>query len=155
VNKRIQNLLDLGHLVHDAAPDEEIVGLWGHALEAYDDMCLANRAPARRLLSAYDAGRVAALAVVRAANLRVRARNHHEMTFTAAGFLAGEEVADLVQKFQKLRLQRIEMEYGWKEKASPDDVERAISKLRLLLAHAVRSIGEQRPALQGTIEPPA
>lgn len=100
MNKRIQNLVDLGHLVHDAAPDEEIVGLWGHALEAYDDACLANRAPARRLLSAYDAGRVAALAAVRAANLRVRARNHHEMTFTAAGFLAGEEVTELVQSFK-------------------------------------------------------
>lgn len=155
MNERIRNLLDLGRLVHDAAPDEEVVGLWAHALEAYDDACLTNRAPVRRLLSAYDAGRLAALGVVRAANLRVRAQNHHEVTFAAAGFLAGEELEGLVQEFQALRLERVQIEYGWKGRASSGDVEKALSSVRRLLIHASRSILEQRPALKREIAPPS
>ena len=130
------------------------MGLWANALEAYEDARLANRAPARRLLSAYDAARLAALAIVRAANLRVRAQNHHEVTFTAAGFLVGEELAGLAQEFQNLRLERIEMEYAGKRRASPGDVERALSWVRLLLVHAARWIGEQRPALERRISLP-
>jgi hypothetical protein len=87
------------------------------------------------------------LAVVRAANLRVRAQNHHEVTFTAAGFLASEELAGLAQEFQTLRFDRIEMEYGWKGRASPGDVEKALSRVRLLLV--------QRTALQREITPPS
>lgn len=47
------------------------------------------------------------------------------------------------------------MEYGWKEKASPDDVEQVISRLRLLLVHAARSIARERAALEGEIMPPS
>lgn len=155
MNERIRNLLDLGRLVHEAAPDEEVLGLWAHALEAYEDACLTNRAPARRLLSAYDAGRVAALAVVRAADLRVRAQNHHEVTLAVAGILAGAEVEGLVQEFQALRLERVQIEYGWKGRASSGDVEKALARVRLLLVHASRAIRESRPALEREIAAPS
>ena len=111
MSTRIDNLLDMGRLVREPAPDEE------------------ERSPNRRLTSAYDAGRIAALAVVRAADLRVRASNHHEVTLTAAGFVANGELEALLQEFQALRLERIQIEYGWETRTSAAEVERVLPRV--------------------------
>lgn len=155
MNDRLRNLIEMGRLVEEGAPDEEIEGLWATALEAFEDACLANRSPNRRLTAAYDAGRVAALAVVRSAGLRVRAQNHHEVTLAAAGLLAGSPLEALLQEFQGLRLERIQIEYGWKTRASPADVEKVLSRVRLILSHASRWIGARRPAVAEGVRPPA
>ena len=75
MNERIEALIQMGRLVSQEAPDEEIAGVWENAAEAWADASLAVRSANRRMTSAYDAGRISALAVVRAANLRVRAQN--------------------------------------------------------------------------------
>ena len=147
MNPRIANLISLGRLVEEAASDEEVRGLWSHASEAYEDAALPNRSPNRRLTSAYDAGRIAALAVVRAANLRVRAQNHHEVTLAAAGLLAGEPLQTLFQEFQGLHLERIQIEYGWKTRASVDDVNRVLPKVLAILQHGSRWLRSERPAV--------
>jgi hypothetical protein len=148
VNARIGNLISLGRLVEEEACDEEVSGLWSHAGEAYEDGALTNRSPNRRLTSAYDAGRIAALAVVRAANLRVRAQNHHEVTLAAAGLLAGEPLQTLFQEFQGLRLERIQIEYGWNTRATVADVDRVLPKVLAILEHGSRWIRSQRPAVE-------
>lgn len=155
MSTRIDTLLDMGRLVREPAPDEEVSGLWAHAVEAYEDACLEKRSPNRRLTSPYDAGRVAALAVVRATDLRVRASNHHEVTVTAAGFLAGGELEALLQEFQALRLERIQIEYGWKTRTSAAEVERALPRIRDILVHASRAIARRRPSVRDDISPPA
>jgi len=155
MNERIDNLLEMGRLVHETAPDEEVVGLWASAVEAYDDACLIVRSPNRRLTAAYDAGRLAALALVRAAGLRVRARNHHEVTLTAAGFLGGDELEERVQGFQALRLERIQIEYGWNANTSHTKIDEVLPDLRKILALAGLAIREQRPSVSNEIRPPA
>lgn len=147
MNTRIANLISLGRLVEEAASDDEVRGLWSHASEAYEDATLPNRSPNRRLTSAYDAGRIAALAVVRASNLRVRAQNHHEVTLAAAGLLAGEALQMLLQEFQALRLERIQIEYGWKTRASVDDVNRVLPKVLAIPEHGSRWISSERPTV--------
>jgi hypothetical protein len=154
VSDRIENLVEMGRLAREDAPDEEVVGLWANAVEAYEDAALANRSPNRRLTSAYDAGRVAALALVRAANLRVRARNHHEVTLAAAGFVGGEELEGLFQEFQALRLERIQLEYGWQVKATVGDVEAVLPRVRRILSLAHRAVAALRPGLEREITPP-
>lgn len=147
MNARIANLISMGRLVEEPAPDDEISGLWENAVEAYQDAALSNRSPNRRLTSAYDAGRIAALAVVRAANLRVRAQNHHEVTLAAAGLLAGDPLEGLLQEFQALRLGRIQIEYGWRVRASAADVDRVLPKVLALLEAGERSIRSGRPGM--------
>jgi len=147
MNARIANLISMGRLVEEAASDDEVRGLWSHASEAYEDAALPNRSPNRRLTSAYDAGRIAVLAVVRAANLRVRAQNHHEVTLAAAGLLAGEELQMLLQEFQALRLERIQIEYGWKTRASVEDVNRVLPKVLAILEHGAGWISSERPTV--------
>ena len=147
MNARIANLVSLGRLVEEAASDEEVSGLWSHAAEAYADGALTNRSPNRRLTSAYDAGRIAALAVVRTANLRVRAQNHHEVTLAAAGLLAGKPLQTLFQEFQGLRLERIQIEYGWNTRATVSDVDRVLPKVLAILEHGSQWIQSARPVV--------
>ena len=77
---RIQNLVDAGRLSREPASDDEIAGLWANALQAFGDAQVESISANGRLLRAYDAGRIAAAAVVRSRDLRVRAANHHELT---------------------------------------------------------------------------
>lgn len=155
MNDPIKNLLDMGRLVSEPAPDEEVVGLWAGAVEAFEDACLANRSPNRRLTAAYDAGRLSALALVRAGNLRVRAKNHHEVTLAAAGLMGSGELEELIQEFQALRLERIQIEYGWNARTTPAHVEEVLPKVRAILVQASRAIAMQRPAVSGSTRPPA
>jgi hypothetical protein len=76
VSDRIQALIDAGRLVREPAPDEEIAGLWANAIEAFADARFTGLSANGRMVRAYDAGRIAATAVVRAHDLRVRATNH-------------------------------------------------------------------------------
>ena len=155
MNDRIDNLLRIDRLVHEAAPDEEVVGLWESAVEAFEDARLVVRSPKRRLTAAYDAGRLSALALVRAAGLRVRARNHHEVTLTAAGFLGGDELDELLQEFQALRLERIQIEYGWSASTSPAQIDEILPGVREILGLIGQAIREQRPSVRDRISPPA
>ncbi len=155
MNDRILGLIELGRLAREDAPDDEIRGLWEGALEAFDDACLENRSPNRRLTAAYDAGRIAALAVVRAADLRVRARNHHELTLAVAGILGGGELEALLQEFQALRLERNQIEYGWQTKATVQAVEQTLGKVRMILEHAAHHLRSQRPAGAAGIRTPS
>lgn len=153
MNERIQNLIEIGMLAHHAASDPEIIGLWEHAIEAYKDARLTIRSPNRRLVSAYDAGRGAATALVRSANLRVRASNHHETTITAAGFLGGEDLATPMEKLNKLRVDRVEVEYGYDTWFSDADIQRILPNVREILGRVRGKIVEQRSALQDKLAP--
>lgn len=154
MNERIANLKTLGRLVVEAAPDEEVIGVWQSAVEALEDASLTNRRPNRRLTAAYDGGRLAALAVVRAADLRVRARNHHEVTLAAAGFLGGSALERLLQEFQGLRMDRREIEYGWMRSVSIEEVDRATSRVRAIIEAAASWIRDSRPTVAARISLP-
>lgn len=153
MNERIQNLIDIGKLAPHAAPDPEIIGLWEHAIDAYEDACLTMRNPNRRLVSAYDAGRGAASALVRSANLRIRAHNHHEATIAAAGFLGGSELVAPLRALDKLRVDRIEVEYGYEIWFSEADVQRVLPSVREILIRVREKIVEERSALKDKLAP--
>jgi predicted ArsR family transcriptional regulator len=154
VNERIDNLRGIGRLVDEPAPDEEVIGLWVGALDALEDACLSVRTPNRRLTAAYDAGRTAALAVVRAADLRVRANNHHEVTLAAAGFLVQGALEPLLQEFQERRMDRIQIEYGWAKRATDEEVRDAVSQSRAILELAAAWIREHRRSVAAEIQFP-
>ncbi|HEU4884535.1 MAG TPA: hypothetical protein VFT45_19930 [Longimicrobium sp.] len=90
---RIQNLVDAGRLSREPAPDGEIAGLWANAVQAFHDASAGSISANGRLVRAYDAGRIAAAAIVRSRDLRVRAANHHELTLAVAGLVSGADLA--------------------------------------------------------------
>jgi hypothetical protein len=151
---RIQNLVDAGRLTQDEARDAEVAGLWSNALEAFADASVPGMSAKGRLVRAYDAGRLAATALVRSRNLRVRAANHHEVTLAAAGFLSAGELATLLGDLDDLRTLRSSAEYGWESSLSNTDAENALATVRLLLRHGARDLREHRPALAQRIQSP-
>jgi hypothetical protein len=104
---------------------------------------------------AYDAARLAAAALVRSRDLRVRATNHHEVTLAAAGFVAGGSLAALVGELDELRTLRIEVEYGWASNVSAEDAQNALEIVRRFLDEGAPNLREHRPSLESRIQPPA
>lgn len=120
---RIQNLIEAGRLAREPAPDAEITGLWSNALQAYQDARVKNVSPTGRLVRAYDAGRIAAAAIVRSRDLRVRAANHHEVTLAVAALVSSAELAKAFAELDGIRRRRVDLEYGWQAGASEQEVE--------------------------------
>jgi hypothetical protein len=152
---RIQNLLDMGKLVHEPAPDNEVAGLWSNALQAFQDAHVPEMSASGRLVRAYDAGRIAAMAILRSRDLRPRASNHHEITISAAQGLAADELRKALGGLDVLRPLRAEAEYGWQVRTSAGDAERAMKVARQVLEHGARNLREHRPTLENRIQPPA
>ena len=148
---RIQNLVDAGRLARVPAPDDEVAGLWANALQAYADARVAALSANGRLVRAYDAGRIAASAVVRSRGLRVRATNHHEVTIAVAALVGGELLATALREFEALRTLRSGIEYGWGAGASGQDVERAVGVVGRILEHGARDLQQNRPEIASRI----
>ena len=127
----------------------------GEALHAFDDARVPEISASGRLVRAYDAGRIAAMAILRSRDLRPRASNHHEITIGAAQMFAAGELRAALGGLDVLRPLRAEAEYGWQVKPSPADAERAIKVARQVLEHGARNLLEHRPALEKRIQPPA
>jgi hypothetical protein len=151
---RIQNLVDLGRLVREPAPDDEIAGLWTNALQAYEDACVAGLSASGRLVRAYDAGRIAAMAMLRSRDLRPRASNHHEITISVAQLLAVGELRPALGRLDVLRPLRTEAEYGWQARISVGDVETATKVAKQVLELGARNLLEHRPGLGSRIQLP-
>jgi hypothetical protein len=152
MKEQIQKLLESGLIASEPAPDDEISDLWSGAVEAYAD-AVENRYPNRRLLAAYDAARLTALVLLRAADLRVRAQNHHELTFAVAALLAGDDLADLLNLFEPLRLERSKIEYGRRVRAPKVDLEPLLPRLRELLERGRIVLIRLKPDLQARLLP--
>jgi hypothetical protein len=151
---RIENLIAAGRLQHSAAPDEEVIGLWGNALKAFGDATLASQSLRGRLTDAYDAGRLAAHAIVRCHGLRVRAANHHEMTIATAALLTGSPLSQALNRLQGTRTMRVEIEYGWGNVVNPHEVDSATSIVREILQEGARHIRAQRETVKRRIKLP-
>jgi hypothetical protein len=97
--------------------------------------------------SAYDAGRFAATALVRAHGLRVRAQNHHEIVLRSAGLLGGDELNRALNQFHRVRTLRAELEYGWEDVTLGERLTEALSLADRVLALVAPQLVGVRPAL--------
>lgn len=148
---RIQNLIDAGRLSREPAPDDEIVGLWSNAVQAFRDAQVASVSANGRLLRAYDAGRIAAAAIVRSRDLRVRAANHHELTLAVAALVSGADLAKAFSEMDGMRRLRADLEYGWQAGASDQDVDRALDVVRRILIGGAVELVASRPTLNARL----
>lgn len=148
---RIQSLVDAGRLSRELASDDEIAGLWANAVQAFGDALVDGVSANGRLLRAYDAGRIAAAAVVRSRDLRVRAANHHELTLAVAALVSGHELALAFNEMDGMRRLRTDLEYGWQAGASDADVHRALDVVRRILRRGSAELAVSRPSLAGRV----
>lgn len=154
MSDRIHNLIDLGRLSREPAGDDEIAGLWENARQALGDASIQGISASGRLIRAYDAGRIAAMALVRSHALRVRAANHHEVTLAVARLVAGDETGKALKELDGLRTRRVDAEYGWQAGISAADADRAVEVARRVLQHGACDLREHRPTLADRINPP-
>ena len=150
---RIQNLVDAGRLTREPAPDPEVAGLWANALVAFGDASITGMSAAGRLVRAYDAGRIAATALVRSRDLRVRAANHHEITLGAAALIAQGELRSALRDFEGVRVLRSDAEYGWQAAVTDADAERVLDMVGRILLHGAEDLRAHRPTLADQIKP--
>lgn len=95
--ERIQRLLDLNRLREQRTGREQVAALWQKAVESAHDAELPGLSIDGSLRAAYDAGHLAALALLAAHGLRPGGgQGHHEMAFAGAAALGYEGLADLV-----------------------------------------------------------
>jgi hypothetical protein len=151
---RIQNLIDAGRLAREPATDDEIAGLWANAVQAFQDAQVESLSANGRLLRAYDAGRIAAAAIVRSRDLRVRGANHHELTLAVAALVSGPELAQALNEMDGMRRLRADLEYGWQSGASEQDVAGGAGVVRRILRHGSGELAGSRPSLRGRVHLP-
>jgi hypothetical protein len=127
VNATIDRYRADGRLEERPAADDEVLGFWRKALEAYEDARNASSSRDNRFLRAYDACRIAAYALVRAAGYRVKSgEGHHYITFDVARSLAIEaQLATALFEANGLRTLRHEVEYDYEDEVDAEVVAKA------------------------------
>lgn len=146
MDPRIQHLLDTGRLVQQPAPDPQVAGLWRDGMGAYEFASSPDRPPGQRLIAVHDTARMAALALLRAASLRERAKGDRETTFAAAGFLGRDELSELLGEIRDLRSDR-------NQAISAEDVWEVIPTVREILVQVRERIVALRPAVASDLAP--
>jgi len=154
VTDRIQVFIEAGRLARLSAPDDEVVGLWAAALEAFADGTSESISGRGRLGLLYDAGRIAADALVRAHDLRVRATNHHEVAIRTASLLSNEELAGAFGRLDGLRTLRAEAKYGWQMADFTEHLVKAVPLVSQILELSSRELVKARPHLAARLAPP-
>jgi hypothetical protein len=148
---RVQMLLDSAKLERVAFTDEQVVGLWEKALEAYTDSSSSPRSWNGQFRDLYEGGRLAATAFVAAAGFRAKGAGHHRTTITAAAELSPDEVADAFYTVEGARGNRHATNYGSEDVVDEEDVAEIREALRVLMRDGAQHLRSLRPGAAGRI----
>lgn len=158
-NTTVRRHLEGGSLEARGSDDEEVAAFWRKTLVAYDDSRLASSSLESRVLRAYDAGRIAAFAIVRSAGYRTKGgEGHHYVTFDVARSLV--EDADLrsaLDEMSGVRTLRHNVEYEPEDDVDTETVAVAIAVAARINGGA-RHLRDRHPAVKpriGKVRAPA
>jgi hypothetical protein len=150
--ENVEYLLQSNRLKRGVATPESIAALWQKAVESARDSELTGMSIDGALRAAYDAGHAAAFALLAAYDLRTGAgRGHHEVAFSAAAALGGEDLKDLVPDSTEVRGLRHASMYD-PRKATAEDRDHALEWMRRTLPAIRRAILEKSPSLSNRLE---
>jgi hypothetical protein len=149
VNTTVQNHLASRRLEERPAQDDEVLGFWRKALQAYGDARNASSSLESRFLRAYDAGRIAALAIVRAAGYRTRgAESHHYVTLDVARSLVSDpELAAALNELNVIRNLRHAVEYEYEDDLDANAVASAVRAAEKVISLGAKHLWVTRPTL--------
>ena len=147
-NPTLARHLESGNLEARAAGDHEIASFWSKAHVAHADARNASSSPDNRLLRAYDAGRIAATAIIRAGGFRVKSgEGHHFVTFDVARSLVTEPaLRTALDEMSALRTQRHALEYEPEDEIDMSTVEHAVGVATRIINTGADHLRGTRPA---------
>lgn len=100
----VERLVEAGRLRVQPMRREQVAALWGKAVESATDAELPGMSVDGSLRSAYDAGHIAALALLAVHGLRTGSgQGHHEVAFAAAAGFGHAGLSDLVPDSMEVR----------------------------------------------------
>jgi hypothetical protein len=148
---KIQTMLSAGRLKEQRASDANIAAVWQKAVESAADAELTDMSIDGSLRAAYDAGHMAALALLAAHGLRpARGQGHHEMAFAGAAALGNPALDDLVPDSEEIRGLRSGSMYDPVIADAADQLS-ALEWMRRVLPPMQSAIVAANPALRGRL----
>lgn len=149
MNHTIDNHLEARRIEPRTAADAEVEAFWSKAGTALKDATSTGSSLENRLLRAYDAGRIAAFAIVREAGYRTRGGDsHHYVTFDVARSVATD--ADLrrsLDEMNGLRKVRHAVEYEAEDDVDEATVVRAVAVARDVITRGAVHLRSRRANL--------
>lgn len=153
-NTTVRRHLEGGTLEARGAGDEMIVAFWRKALVALGDARLASASLDNRLLRAYDAGRIAALTIVRCAGYRTKGGDgHHYATFDVARSLV--EDADLrsaLDEMNGIRTLRHDVEYEPEDEVDAETVATTVAVASRIINGGAQHLRAARPSISARLK---
>jgi hypothetical protein len=131
--------------------DDQVVGLWSKAIEAYTDSFASPRSWNGQFRDLYEGGRLAATAILAAAGYRAKGLDHHHTAITAAAELSPDKVADGLYAIEGARGNRHDTNYGSADVADQDDVAEIRAAVEILLSDGAKHLRSLRPSAQKRI----
>lgn len=156
MNARIRIMLDGRDIEELAAPDGEVLGMWGKAIRTHRSAALPGleEDPDARFTLLYQSALQAATAVVRAAGYRVRGDHNHQITFAAVAALGSPILSEAARDLSVIRQGRHAAIYDWEattEASQLLDLQRATGSL---LREAQAFLLTLRPSLAAGLQTP-
>lgn len=151
----VQRLIEMGRLREQPAQREQVAAVWRKAVESAGDAALPGMSIDGALRSAYDAGHLAALALLAAHGLRPGGgQGHHEAAFAGAAALGYEGLEELVPDSMEVRALRKGSMYD-PVLAGSDELRTALDWIRRTLPAIHLALQKADPALAGLLVSPA
>ncbi len=148
----IRRMLSMGRLREQPTTPEQVAAVWQKAVQSAHDAEIVEMSIDGALRSAYDAGHLAALALLAAHGLRPGGGGgHHEMAFAGTAALGIEALVDLVPDSEEIRGLRKGSMYD-PVIAGPDERELAIQWVRRTLPAVRAALALADPKLPSLLE---
>ena len=159
-NATVRRYLESGMLEPRASDDDEVSAFWRKALVAWEDARLAGSSLDNRLVRAYDAGRIAAFAIVRSAGYRTRGgEGHHYVTFDVARSLVEDpDLRHALDEMSGVRAIRHAVEYEPEDDVDVEAVAATTAVAARIINGGARHLRARHPAVSARfkkVRPPA
>ena len=151
IPQAVEILLESRKLEKREYGDDQIVGLWSKAGEAYNDSFGEPRSWNGRFRDLYEAGRLAATTFAAACGYRPTGEAHHHTVFKAAVALTREEVREAFTAINGLRGTRHDTNYGSADVVDEADVAELRAAVEVVLDSGAKLLRELRPSAKARI----
>lgn len=142
---KVQMMLEGHKLAPMAFPDDQVVGLWTKAVEAYTDSFSIPRSWNGQFRDLYEGGRLAATAFIAAEGYKPIGQDHHHSAIVAAAEFSPEPVGEAFYTLEGARGLRHDTNYGSADVVEEDDVNELREALDVIMTEGAKHLRSLRP----------
>lgn len=144
-------LVESGKLAASEFSDEQVVGLWAKAVEAYEDSHARPRSWNGQFRDLYESGRLAATAILAATGYRPKGADHHRSALVGAAEFSPEAVNEAFYAVEGARGNRHDTNYGSEDVVDESDVKELREAIEVVLTDGAKHLRTMRPDAKGRI----